>query len=208
MGWQEFIGYLGSFLMFSTFWMKRMIPLRIAGISANCAMITYAAAAGLYPIMAVQTLMLPLNMFRLWQMRNLVNRVAAVGNFGPDALVPFMKKESFTAGHVLFKAGDASDKMYLVKSGTIRLKEFDVTMGPGDLFGEIGLLSTRNRRTATAEVAEDTQVLALTRDDVEQLFFQEPEFGFFLMELVTERLIGNLDTPADQQLTPEGGSRG
>ncbi len=199
MGWQAFVGYLGSFLMFSTFWMKRMIPLRIAGIFANCAMITYAAGAGLYPIMAVQSLMLPLNMFRLLQMRKLVNRVAAVGDFGPDALVPFMKKESLPAGHVLFKAGDASDKMYLIKSGKVRLKEFDVNMEAGDLFGEIGLLSPRNRRTATAVVAEDTQLLALTRDDVKQLFFQEPEFGFFLMELITERLIGNLDTPRDDQ---------
>lgn len=199
MGWQEFIGYLGSFLMFSTFWMKRMIPLRIAGISANGAMIAYAAAAGLYPILAVQTLMLPLNLFRLLQMRKLVNRVAAVGDFGPDALVPFMKKESFAAGHVLFKAGDPSDKMYLIKSGQVLLTELGVTMGPGELFGEIGLISPRNRRTATAQVSENTQLLALTRDDVEQLFFQEPEFGFFLMQLVTERLIGNLDTPRDAE---------
>lgn len=195
MEWQEFIGYLGSFLMFSTFWMKRMIPLRIAGIFANMAMIAYAATSQLWPILALQSLMLPVNLYRLLQMNKLVNRVAAVGDFGPDALVPFMKKETFAEGDVLFKAGDTSDKMYLIKTGAIRLEEFDVSMGPGDLFGEIGLVSPRNRRTATAIAATDTHLLSLNRDDVKQLFFQEPEFGFFLMELVTERLIGNLDTP-------------
>lgn len=196
LGWTEFVGYLGSFLMFSTFWMKRMIPLRLAGITANCAMITYAASVSMYPVLVVQSLMLPLNLWRLVQMRNLVKRVeaSAVGEFGPDALIPFMRKESFDDGHELFHKGDESDKMYLIKEGKVLLKEIDVKLYPGDLLGEIGLLSPHNRRTASAVCEGKTRVLSMTRKDVHQLFFQEPDFGFHLMELVTERLLKNLET--------------
>jgi len=196
LGWTEFVGYLGSFLMFSTFWMKRMIPLRVAGITANCAMITYAASVSMYPVLVVQALMLPLNLWRLVQMRALVRRVQAssVGEFGPDALIPFMRKESFDDGDVLFRKGDKSDKMYLIREGKILLKEIDIKLYPGDVLGEIGLLSPTNRRTASAICEGKTRVLSMNRKDVHQLFFQQPQFGFHLMELVTERLLRNHET--------------
>ena len=61
MGWQEFVGYLGSLLLFSTFWMRTMIPLRIAAIAGNLSMATYAAMAGFYPMVGLQLLALPVN---------------------------------------------------------------------------------------------------------------------------------------------------
>ena len=36
--WVEAAGYLASFLIFGTFCMKTMIPLRVAGISSNIAL--------------------------------------------------------------------------------------------------------------------------------------------------------------------------
>ncbi len=193
MGWQEYAGYVGSFLMFSTFWMKTMIPLRVAGITANAAMIVYAAAAGLYPILAMQCLMLPVNLYRLYQMRALLLRVAeaAEGGFQPDALIPFMKKEMHADGEVLFRVGDDSHKLYLIREGAIRLQEIGHTLEAGAMFGEIGILSEHNRRTATAQCQGKTLLYSITRDQVTQLFFQNPEFGFFLMRLVTGRLLRN-----------------
>ena len=194
MGWQEYIGTVGSFLMFSTFWMKTMIPLRVAGITANCAMIVYASSEQLDPILIMQCLMFPLNIYRLTQIRRLVRRVAvaAEAKFRPDALIPFMKKEKYADGEVLFRADDKSDKMYLIREGAVHLEEVDVTLGPGSLLGEIGIVSPHNRRTATAVCEGKTMLFSIDREDVRQLFFQEPEFGFFLIELVTERLLGNL----------------
>lgn len=193
MEWQEYVGYVGSFLMFSTFWMKTMIPLRLAGIAANCAMVVYATSMGLYPIVAMQSLMLPLNIFRLVQMRALLLRVsqAAGGKFSPDALVPFMDKETHADGDVLFRRGDDSHKLYLIREGRVRLEELDHVLGVGEMFGEIGIISDENLRTATAVCEGPTKLLSITRDDVTQLFFQNPEFGFFLMRLVTDRLLAN-----------------
>ncbi len=193
MEWQEYVGYVGSFLMFSTFWMKTMIPLRLAGIAANCAMVVYAAAVGLYPMVAMQVLMLPVNVYRLIQMRGLLLRVseATDGTFHPDALVPFMDKERHADGDILFREGDDSHKLYLIRAGRVRLQELDHVLGPGEMLGEIGILSDSNRRTATAICEGQVKLSSITRADVTQLFFQNPEFGFFLMRLVTDRLLSN-----------------
>ncbi|RMH41561.1 MAG: cyclic nucleotide-binding domain-containing protein [Deltaproteobacteria bacterium] len=198
MPWHEYVGYVGSFLMLQTFWMKTMIPLRIAGITANAAMIAYAASAGLYPMLAMQVLMLPVNVWRLAQMRALVVRAAqaAGGSFQPSALLPFMRKERHADGDVLFRAGEPSDRMFLIESGGVRLDELGHRLGPGDVLGEIGVVSPDNRRTATAVCEGQTVVYSLTTDGVRQLFFQHPDFGFFLIRLVTERLLRNLDARA------------
>ncbi|HLU68321.1 MAG TPA: cyclic nucleotide-binding domain-containing protein [Kofleriaceae bacterium] len=201
MGWQEFVGYVGSFLMFSTFWMKTMIRLRIAGLAGNVAMTAYAAMAGLWPMMILQLLMFPVNVGRLVQIRRLVRRVAEMsgGEFRPDALIPFMQREVHEDGHVLFRAGDRSDRMYLIREGGVRLLEVSHTLGPNDLFGEIGLVSAENRRTATAVCEGRTVLMSIDQDHVLQLYHQEPEFGFYLIRLVTDRLLRNLEArPAEQ----------
>jgi CRP/FNR family transcriptional regulator, cyclic AMP receptor protein len=195
MGWQEFVGYLGSFLLFSTFWMRTMIPLRIAAIAGNLAMATYAAMAGFYPMVGLQLLALPVNVARLVQMRRLTRRVALAsgGEFTAGALVPFMQREIHDDGDVLFRAGDESGCMYLIREGKVRLVEVDRVLGPDEIFGEIGVISARNRRTATAVCEGRTVLMKLDQDHVLQLYFQEPEFGFYLMRLVTDRLLHNLE---------------
>jgi CRP-like cAMP-binding protein len=74
------------------------------------------------------------------------------------------------AGTVLFRQGDPSDSMFVLAEGRIRLtlgtgaevREIG-TLGPGDFFGEISLL-TGAQRTATAEVIEDSRLLVVGRD--------------------------------------------
>lgn len=195
MGWQEFVGYLGSFLLFSTFWMRTMIPLRIAAISGNLAMATYAALAGFYPMVGLQLLALPVNVARLVQMRRLTRRVALAsgGEFTAGALVPFMERETHQDGDVLFRAGDESGCMYLIREGAVRLVEVGRVLGEDEIFGEIGVISAKNRRTATAVCEGRTVLMKLDQDHVLQLYFQEPEFGFYLMRLVTDRLLHNLE---------------
>jgi len=127
-------------------------------------------------------------------MKRLVARVkeASRGDFEVEALLPFMTPERHKQGHILFQVGDPSDRMYLIQSGAIRLVEFDRRLGKGELLGEIGILSPRGARTATAMCEEDTELVAITQDKVLQLYYQNPEFGFFLVRLVTKRLLGNL----------------
>ena len=55
------LGYLAASLVLATFCAKSMVTLRLLAIASNAAFITYALATGLYPIVVLHTVMLPLN---------------------------------------------------------------------------------------------------------------------------------------------------
>lgn len=195
MDWFDILGYVGGILMFSTFYMKTMIPLRIVGISANVMFILYAAIASVYPVLVLQACLLPLNIVRLVQMRRLIRRVDKASNteFDLTALIPFMSPLKTSAGEELFKKGDDAKALYLIESGKVRLIESNKEMGPGDLFGEVGILSPYRRRTESVVCEEDCEMLMIDSDKVMHLYYQNPDFGFYLVRLVTNRLLGNLE---------------
>ena len=202
--WYDWLGYLGSVLMFSTFYMKTMIPLRVVGIAANVCMIVFTVFAHVIPVLVLQCCLLPLNVYRLVQMKRMIEKVknASQGDFRFDALLPFMNPEKHPAGFVLFRAGDPSKKMYLVQAGTVLLQELDKPLGAGEVLGEIGILSPSNRRTQTAVCATDVELMTITEDKVLQLYYQDPKFGLFLVRLVIQRLLRNID-PRTTMTPPE-----
>jgi len=112
--------------------------------------------------------------------------------------------ESARAGDVLFKAGDPAKKMYIIKSGTVRLEGLDKELHSGDLLGEIGIIAPDNKRTATAVCATDCEFLTLTSKEVMQLYYVDPGFGWYLIRLVTNRLLGNLGSGAPASESKEG----
>jgi len=195
MRWFEPIGYVGSLLMFLTFFMKTMIPLRVTAIAANVVMIVYTASAGILPVLILQSCLLPLNVVRFVQMKRLVSRVQASsrGEVDLGPLLPFMRKRLHETGDVLFRAGDVGDRMYYIQRGDIRLRELDIVLKPGDVLGEISLLSADRARTATAICESECELYEIDQAVVMQLFYQRPEFGFFLIRLVTKRLLDNAE---------------
>jgi len=194
-GWVEGIGYLASLLVFCTFYMKTMIPLRCVAIASNVVFMTYGLTGRVYPVFLLHAVLLPLNLVRLQQMRTLIRRVrdAASGDMSLEWLIPLMAHQKLAAGRVLFRKGDAASSMYLILHGSIRLKEIDVALGPGTLIGEIGLFAPDNRRTGTAVCESDVEVGAITDEKVMQLYFQNPTFGFYMFRLVVRRLLENQD---------------
>lgn len=71
------------------------------------------------------------------------------------------------AGEVVIREGDAADRFYLVADGRVRVSQHRDgeshilrELGPGDVFGEIGLLR-RSPRTATVTALESGRLLAL-----------------------------------------------
>ena len=158
-------------------------------------MITYTSLAGVIPVLVLQSCLLPLNILRFVQMKRLVARVtdAARGDFKIEPLLPFMKRERHVDGDVLFEVGDRGDCMYFLQRGTVRLQEIEVELHAGDVFGEIGLLTADKHRTATAVCVGECELYRVTQQVVFQLFYQKPEFSFFLVRLVTKRLLDNLE---------------
>ena len=194
MHWVEATGYLAALITLATFYMKTMIPLRVAGIASNFAWIAYGALAGVYPPLVLHVLLLPLNILRLQQMITLVNRVRAVTQKDPSMawLKPFMSERKARAGEVLFSKDDPADEMFFTVTGRYVLRETGIELGGGALVGELGLLSPGQKRTQTLECTADGRLLAISYDKLKQLFIQNPQFGFFFLRLTTARLFANL----------------
>jgi CRP-like cAMP-binding protein len=82
--------------------------------------------------------------------------------------------------------------MYYSVSGRYRLCEMGIEIPTGQVFGDLGLLAPDNRRTQTIECIEDGQVLTASYQQVKELYFQNPHFGFYFLRLTTERLFDNI----------------
>jgi hypothetical protein len=196
----EIAGYVAAGLVLATFSMRTMIPLRFVGIASNVAFIVYGFVGGLYPVLFLHALLLPLNVYRLAEMYRLIREVESAGGGGTgiDVLMPFMTSESKPSGSVLFRNGEDAVDMYLLTDGRIRLEEFGIDIGPGEVIGEIGIFSPRGKRTATAVCVVDCRLQRITRDRVRELVFQNPRFGFYLLGLIAGRLVDDLKAMEDR----------
>lgn len=57
------------------------------------------------------------------------------------------------------------------------------------MIGEIGLFSPDHQRTTSAICETEVEALTLAEDKVLQLYYQNPKFGFYLVQLVVRRLL-------------------
>jgi CRP-like cAMP-binding protein len=58
--------------------------------------------------------------------------------------------------------------------------------------GELGFLTPNNRRTQTVECIENGEVLTITYDRLLEIYFQNPEFGYYFLRLTSDRLLQNI----------------
>ena len=185
---------MGAIFFVATLMVRTIVPLRIIGIISNLFFICYGALAGAVPTFLLYLLSLPINVLRLRQMLNLVRkaRVSAQGDLSMDWLRPFMSPKKFRKGEVLFHKGDRAKELFLTVTGTFLVKEIGVELPPGRMMGELGFVTPDNHRTQTVECIEDGQVLTITYEKLLELYFQNPEFGYYFLRLTTERLLQNI----------------
>jgi CRP/FNR family transcriptional regulator, cyclic AMP receptor protein len=121
----EVSGYVAAVLVFMTFYMKTMIPLRIVGICSNCAFIMYGYLDGLYPVLILHLILLPLNSLRLREMLKLIKQVreATGGDPSMDWIKPFTSTRHVQPGEKVFHKGEPGRDMFVVMSGHFRLVE-------------------------------------------------------------------------------------
>ncbi len=184
---------MAALLVFATFYMRTIVPLRVTGTISNCAFITYALIDGLVPILVLHSSLLVLNGFHLVQIRRTIAqmRAAVSSDLSLDALLPLMTKRHCNAGQVLFRKGEHANELIYVLNGTIRVAEIELKLGSGDMLGKISMFSPSKERTATAICETDVELLCMTDERVLQLYYQNPNFGLYLVQLITQRLIQN-----------------
>ena len=194
MHWTDLINSSASLFIVASASSKTMIPLRSLAIAANCVLIVFFAATHAWMPLLLQAFALPLNGWRLYQMVVLVRNVreAIRGKPSLDWLKPFMSERQFRKGDLLFAKGETADEMFYTMSGRYVLVEPGIEIEPGHLVGELAMLAPDNRRTATLECIEAGNVLSITYEQVEELYYQNPTFGFYFLRLATARLFDNV----------------
>ena len=188
------LALIGAIFFVATLLMRTMVPLRVTGIISDVFFIGYGVLSGTVTTLMLYLLLLPINIFRLAQMLRLVKRarIAAQGDLSMDWLKPFMNRRQYGKGDVLFRKGDRANEMFFTVTGKFLVTELGIELPPGRLVGELGFLAPDNRRTQSLECTEDGQVLAITYDRLLELYFQNPEFGYYFLRLSTERLLQNI----------------
>jgi CRP/FNR family transcriptional regulator, cyclic AMP receptor protein len=132
-----------------------------------------------------------------------------------DELLARARRRRFSAGEVVFHAGDPGDTIHLVRSGRFAVRimtEFgDVAtlnvVGAGDTFGELALVSPDERRSATVLALEDGETLSVHSHDFARLRSERPQTDELLMGLLTarvrllsEQLVEALYLPAETRI--------
>ena len=176
----EVSGYVAAVLVFMTFYMKTMIPLRIVGICSNCAFIMYGYLDGLYPVLILHLILLPLNGLRLREMLKLIKRVreATGGDPNMDWIKPFTSTRHVQPGEKVFHKGEPGGDMFAVMSGHFRLVETGIELKARDVVGEFALLTRKHNRTQTLECTEAGILLQITMDRLNSCFFRTPDLDF------------------------------
>lgn len=111
------------------------------------------------------------------------------------AVAQELEEDAYFAGDRVFEINDYGDHMYLIQSGRIGIslnadktsKDFIAELGPGECFGEMGLLDDQPR-SATAHVLEESHILTLEKGRLRGLIVSYPELALGMLRGISQRL--------------------
>jgi CRP-like cAMP-binding protein len=107
-------------------------------------------------------------------------------------IATFATEDSVPAGATLMREGDFSNEMIAIESGTAEVTRDGQTLselGPGDVFGEIGVLE-RAQRTASVTATSPMRLITLTGWDMARVEKAMPEAIEQLHQVIEERRPG------------------
>jgi hypothetical protein len=172
---------------------KTMIPLRWAAIAANALAMVYSTMHGTWPTFVLNAILLPTNAWRLYAMLRLIGDIdrAIKGDLNAEWLLPYARPKTFQAGEVLMARGDYATAAYYIAAGEVEIAELQQSFGKGTLLGEIGLFTPDGRRTMTVRCMTEVHAAVLDYDRFKELYFQNPQFGFRLLQMIVARMQQN-----------------
>ena len=101
------------------------------------------------------------------------------------------REVGFEAGHVLFRAGDPGDALYLLLEGKVDIVNENgnllVSVGPPGCFGEVAVLDKKGR-SATAKCVEDCRMLMIASNDFQEILEEYPALYKNIVYLLTSWL--------------------
>jgi CRP/FNR family transcriptional regulator, cyclic AMP receptor protein len=113
-----------------------------------------------------------------------------------DRLLAESRIRRFARGEVVFHEGDAGDTLHLIAAGRFSIKvttdrgEVAVLaiLGPGEIFGEMALLRSDVRRSATITATEPGETRTITRERFRQLRRDHPRVADVLLAILADKV--------------------
>ncbi len=110
-------------------------------------------------------------------------------------LTTLVTRRSTTRGSIIMAAGDATDSLYIILSGRLKVMMSDADgkevilsiLGPGEFFGEMGLIDD-NPRSASVVAIEPCELLAIMRRDFKKCMTDNAEMAMAVMRGLVRRL--------------------
>ena len=103
-------------------------------------------------------------------------------------LIALFKPSSAMPGQRVIRIGDAADQVFFISAGKVEVSvgSRKIPLGPGDFFGEMGLL-TGTRRSANVTAVDYSQFLTLEREAFLRFIEKYPGLRRRLDEIVEQR---------------------
>lgn len=76
MTWLDAIGFAGSGFAVATYWMREMLALRLMAVASCICFIVYGLSIASYPLLVMEFILLPVNLYRLIELLRPANAVA------------------------------------------------------------------------------------------------------------------------------------
>ena len=101
-----------------------------------------------------------------------------------------MEREAFNSGDTIFRAGDVSDRAFLIVVGSVSAQlpngRFK-SLGPGEIFGEMGVIDSRPR-SATMIAERYTVCATYSESELLDAIRNNPEGAISLIRDLIARL--------------------
>jgi EAL domain-containing protein (putative c-di-GMP-specific phosphodiesterase class I) len=106
-------------------------------------------------------------------------------------MLELLDRRRFSDGELIFQKGETGDCAYLIESGQVEISDPDLgcvlaRIGEGELIGEIALID-QHPRTATARAVQQTVLIEVKRERVEQLLLDTDPIIRHLLNVVLKR---------------------
>ena len=118
-----------------------------------------------------------------------------LGKESIDFIVERLKFKTFDKNSIICKVGDPGDTMYIIITGKVDIciysqdgtEQVVATLGAGDYFGEMALL-TGETRSATVRASDESEMFLLYKDDFDVILERFPSISLSMGKIVSKRL--------------------
>ena len=117
-----------------------------------------------------------------------------------DVVARNMEYSKVPKGSVLVKEGALGEALYYIVSGKVEIRKESMDghqavltqFAKGAIVGELALLEEHSRRSATASVVEDCEILALSRPNFDGMLKTHPAIGNVILRGIGRILANRL----------------